>query len=223
MLCIFSLRSLRVGRCWRTFALTPPNRLSNGSFSTCCFAEEDWHHLPNYYCCCVYNFRGSHPLQSELIPRYWAAAPWKTLSLKSHTMWERDVQRASAGRRILTVCAHVWVGGDRRGDISAANVAQVERRRHMGHTCVKLKSHLQQTNEDDDYNSGKVRLTKVCNLHTVQKCSPRMHFFFFFLLSWGSNLCEWRLLSVALTCDWNAAISGWKLRQASKTGVCVCV
>lgn len=83
------------------------------------------HQLPNYYCCCVYNFRGSHPLQSELIPRYWVAAWWKKLPLKSHNMWERDVQRASAGRRILTVCAHVWVGGERKGDICAANVAQV--------------------------------------------------------------------------------------------------
>lgn len=25
----------------------------------------------------------------------------------------------------------------------------------MGHTCVKLKSHLQQANEEDDYDSGK--------------------------------------------------------------------
>lgn len=27
----------------------------------------------------------------------------------------------------------------------------------MGHTFVELKSHLQQANEEDDYNSGKLR------------------------------------------------------------------
>lgn len=92
-------------------------RRINGCSSTCNYVEEDLHYLPNYCWCCVYNFRGSHPLLSETIPRYRVAACWKKLSLKSHSMWERDVQRASAGRRILTVCAHVWVGGARKGDI----------------------------------------------------------------------------------------------------------
>lgn len=96
-----------------------------GCSSACNYLEEDSHYLPNYCWCCVYNFRGSHPLQSETIPHYRAAVWWKKLSLKSHSMWERDVQRASAGRRMLTVCAHVWVEGARKGDICAANVAQV--------------------------------------------------------------------------------------------------
>lgn len=43
----------------------------------------------------------------------------------------------------------------------------------MGHTCAKLKSHLQQANEEDDYNSGKLRqrsATCVAPVYVVCFC-----------------------------------------------------
>lgn len=73
LFCVFPFRSQRVGRCWRTFTLTLPHRwwacVSGRVLSP---PARAWHHLPNYYCCCVYNFRGSRPLRSEPVLHYWA-------------------------------------------------------------------------------------------------------------------------------------------------------
>lgn len=62
---------------------------------------------------------------------------------KSDVMWEMDEQRASAGGWIPSTCAHVWVGGARKGDIRGANVARAETSPY-GLRCVQLNSHLPQ-------------------------------------------------------------------------------
>lgn len=129
--CIFPFQSQRVSGCSKPFTLTQPRSRRPCVLATAPSPLAVAQKKTGTTCLIIIavvsiTSEAATHSKSELIPRYWAAARWKKLSLKSHTMWERDVQRASAGRRILTFFfARVWEGGDRKGDICAANVAQV--------------------------------------------------------------------------------------------------